>query len=130
MSTKHDHQDCFYYYCGRSPEIDKISDREQFKETIQAMQVLGPDPRRVKQNKQNSLLCLNDLSFLQISDILKILGSILHLGNIKFANKYKKVKDELDLEGCYIYLDHLHLCVMRELLLIKADELRKWLLMR
>uniref|UniRef100_A0A1B0A1G9 Myosin motor domain-containing protein n=1 Tax=Glossina pallidipes TaxID=7398 RepID=A0A1B0A1G9_GLOPL len=34
----------------------------------------------------------------QISDIPKILGSILHLGNIKFANKYKKAKEELDLE--------------------------------
>uniref|UniRef100_A0A1A9USQ1 Myosin motor domain-containing protein n=1 Tax=Glossina austeni TaxID=7395 RepID=A0A1A9USQ1_GLOAU len=107
-----DHQDCFYYLnCGRSPDIDKISDREQFKETIQAMQVLGFDPR-------------------QISDILKILSSILHLGNIKFANKYKKDKEELDLEGCDIYLDDLHLRVMGELLLIKADELRKWLLMR
>uniref|UniRef100_A0A1B0AF96 Myosin motor domain-containing protein n=1 Tax=Glossina pallidipes TaxID=7398 RepID=A0A1B0AF96_GLOPL len=29
--------------------------------------------------------------------------NILHLGNIKFANKYKKDKKELDLEGCDIY---------------------------
>uniref|UniRef100_A0A1A9VDU0 Myosin motor domain-containing protein n=1 Tax=Glossina austeni TaxID=7395 RepID=A0A1A9VDU0_GLOAU len=57
-------------------------------------------------------------------------SSILHLGNIKFANKHKKDKEELDLEGCDIYLDDLHLCVMGEVLLIKADELRKWLLMR
>uniref|UniRef100_A0A1A9UWM2 Uncharacterized protein n=1 Tax=Glossina austeni TaxID=7395 RepID=A0A1A9UWM2_GLOAU len=43
-----DHQDCFYYLnCGRSAEIDKISVREQFKETIQAMQALGVDPRQV-----------------------------------------------------------------------------------
>uniref|UniRef100_A0A1A9USI7 Myosin motor domain-containing protein n=1 Tax=Glossina austeni TaxID=7395 RepID=A0A1A9USI7_GLOAU len=59
--------------------------REQFKETIQAMQVLGFDPR-------------------QISDILKILSSILHLGNIKFATKYKKDKEKLDLDGCDIYI--------------------------
>uniref|UniRef100_A0A1B0FG41 Myosin motor domain-containing protein n=1 Tax=Glossina morsitans morsitans TaxID=37546 RepID=A0A1B0FG41_GLOMM len=75
------------------------------------MQALGLDPK-------------------QISDILKILSSILDLGNIKFANKYKKDKEELDLEGCDTYLDDLHLRVMGELLLIKADELRKWLLMR
>uniref|UniRef100_A0A1A9ZDB1 Myosin motor domain-containing protein n=1 Tax=Glossina pallidipes TaxID=7398 RepID=A0A1A9ZDB1_GLOPL len=67
-------QDCFYYLnFGRSPEKDKISDGEQFKEAIQAMQVLSLHPRQ---------------------------------------------------------LDDLHLRVMRELLLIKADELRKWLLMR
>uniref|UniRef100_A0A1A9ZNL4 Myosin motor domain-containing protein n=1 Tax=Glossina pallidipes TaxID=7398 RepID=A0A1A9ZNL4_GLOPL len=80
-------------------DIDKISDREQFKETIQAMQVLGFDPR-------------------QISDILKILNSILHLRNITFANKYKKDKEELDLEGCDIYLDDLYLRVMGEIILL------------
>uniref|UniRef100_A0A1A9YUH7 Myosin motor domain-containing protein n=1 Tax=Glossina morsitans morsitans TaxID=37546 RepID=A0A1A9YUH7_GLOMM len=111
-SSSGDHQDCFYYLnCGRSPEINKISDGEQFKETIQAMQVLSLDPR-------------------QILDIPKILGSILHLGNIKYANKYKKDKEELDFEGCDIYLDDLHLRVMRELLLVKADELRKRVLLR
>uniref|UniRef100_A0A1A9X3S5 Myosin motor domain-containing protein n=1 Tax=Glossina brevipalpis TaxID=37001 RepID=A0A1A9X3S5_9MUSC len=107
-----DHQDCFYYLNGgRSPNIDKISDRGQFKETLHAMQILGFDER-------------------QITDILKILGSVLHLGNIKFANKYKKDKEEIDLEGCDIYVDDLHLRIMGELLRIKADELRKWLLAR
>uniref|UniRef100_A0A1A9VSS3 Uncharacterized protein n=1 Tax=Glossina austeni TaxID=7395 RepID=A0A1A9VSS3_GLOAU len=48
---------------------------------------------------------------------------LLHLGNIKFANKYKKDKEKLYLEGRDIYLDDLHLRVMGELLLIKADEL-------
>uniref|UniRef100_A0A1B0A3K6 Uncharacterized protein n=1 Tax=Glossina pallidipes TaxID=7398 RepID=A0A1B0A3K6_GLOPL len=47
------------------------------------------------------------MTALTIPDILKILGSILHiLGNIKFASKYKK---ELYLEGCDIYLDDLRL---------------------
>uniref|UniRef100_A0A1A9ZTG0 Uncharacterized protein n=1 Tax=Glossina pallidipes TaxID=7398 RepID=A0A1A9ZTG0_GLOPL len=53
--AQQDQRDCFYYLnCDRCPEIDKISDREQFKETIQAMQVLGFDPRQIRQNIQNS----------------------------------------------------------------------------
>lgn len=32
---------------GQSPDIEKISDKEQFKETLQAMHVLGFDTRQV-----------------------------------------------------------------------------------
>uniref|UniRef100_A0A1A9WZS7 Protein kinase domain-containing protein n=1 Tax=Glossina brevipalpis TaxID=37001 RepID=A0A1A9WZS7_9MUSC len=49
--------------------------------------------------------------------------SILHSG--KSANKYKKGKEEIDLDGCDIYFDDPRLRVMGELLRIKADELRK-----
>ena len=33
---------------GKSPDIEKVSDKEQFKETIQAMRVLGFDTRQVR----------------------------------------------------------------------------------
>lgn len=43
-----DHQDKFEYLnLGQSPDIDKVSDKDQFKETIQAMHVLGFDARQV-----------------------------------------------------------------------------------
>lgn len=32
---------------GQSPDIDKVSDKDQFKETIQAMDILGFDARQV-----------------------------------------------------------------------------------
>uniref|UniRef100_A0A1I8QA92 Myosin motor domain-containing protein n=1 Tax=Stomoxys calcitrans TaxID=35570 RepID=A0A1I8QA92_STOCA len=107
-----DHQDKFQYLnMGQSPDIDKISDKEQFKETIQAMQILGFDSR-------------------QISDILNILAGILHLGNVKIGNKYKKNSEEIDSEGCEIYHDDINLRILGELLKINSDELRKWLKMR
>lgn len=33
---------------GKSPDIEKVSDKEQFKETIQAMRILGFDTRQVR----------------------------------------------------------------------------------
>lgn len=49
-----DHQDKFEYLkMGNSPDIDRISDKEQFKETIQAMIVLGFSTLQV--SKMNSL---------------------------------------------------------------------------
>ncbi|XP_023292615.2 unconventional myosin-Va isoform X1 [Lucilia cuprina] len=104
-----DHQDKFEYLnMGKSPDIDKVSDRDQFKETIQAMLILGFDKR-------------------QISDVLNILAGILHLGNLKFSHKYKSNSNEIDPDGCQIDPDDLHLRVMGELLKINADDLRKWL---
>ncbi|XP_005184334.1 unconventional myosin-Va isoform X3 [Musca domestica] len=104
-----DHQDKFKYLnMGQSPDIDKVSDKDQFKETIQAMDILGFDAR-------------------QISDILNILAAILHLGNVKFSHKLKKNSEEIDPDGCEIYHDDLHLRVLGELLKINSDELRKWL---
>ncbi|XP_075169246.1 dilute class unconventional myosin isoform X2 [Haematobia irritans] len=107
-----DHQDKFEYLnMGQSPDIEKVSDKDQFKETIQAMQILGFDSR-------------------QISDILNILAGILHLGNVKFSSKYKKNTEEIDTDGCEIYHDDLNLRILGELLKINSDELRKWLKMR
>lgn len=38
---------------GKSPDIDRISDKDQFKETIQAMLILGFDKRQVSFNVIN-----------------------------------------------------------------------------
>ncbi|KAM7342647.1 dilute class unconventional myosin isoform 2-T2 [Cochliomyia hominivorax] len=104
-----DHQDKFEFLnMGKSPNIDRVSDKEQFKETIQAMIILGFDKR-------------------QISDILNILAGILHLGNVKFTHKYKNNSEEIDPDGCQIDQEDLHLRIMGELLKINSDELRKWL---
>ncbi|XP_067632478.1 unconventional myosin-Va isoform X2 [Eurosta solidaginis] len=103
-----DHQDKFEYLkMGQSSHIDKVFDKEQFKETIQAMTVLG-------------------FSTLQIADILNILAGIMHLGNIKFIAQGKKGSEDVD-DGCDIYHNDLHLHITGEMLKINSDNLRQWL---
>ncbi|XP_014092302.2 unconventional myosin-Va isoform X1 [Bactrocera oleae] len=104
-----DHQDKFEYLkMGNSPDIDRVSDKEQFKETIQAMVVLG-------------------FSTLQITDIVNILAGILHLGNIIFVPQCKKGTNDVDPDGCDINHNDLHLHVTADMLKINPDELRQWL---
>lgn len=70
---------------GGAPDIERVSDADQFNETVQAMTVLG-------------------FSIQQIADIVKILAGILHLGNIEICKKYKEGSDEEDTESCEIYV--------------------------
>lgn len=75
--TKKGHQDTFHFLNqGQSPTIAKISDFDQFTETINAFYTLG-------------------FSKTQVNDIINILAAILHLGNIKFHQK-----GEFDAERC------------------------------
>ncbi|XP_055531735.1 unconventional myosin-Va isoform X2 [Wyeomyia smithii] len=107
-----DHQDKFHFLSqGKSPDIVKISDEQQFEETMKAMKVLGFDRG-------------------EISDILKILAAVLHLGNIEFTHKYKKQTQEVDQEACTVAPDDLHLNIFSDILKLDRDELRKWLITR
>ncbi|XP_055916560.1 unconventional myosin-Va isoform X1 [Eupeodes corollae] len=107
-----DHQDKFNFLNkGKSPDIERVSDVDQFKETVQAMSILGFGPT-------------------QISEILKILAGILHLGNIQFVSQYKKDTNEIDSDACDIMPNDLPLHVTGDMLKIKADDLRKWLITR
>ncbi|XP_023162899.2 unconventional myosin-Va isoform X1 [Drosophila hydei] len=107
-----EHQDNYQFLnMGGSPDIERISDADQFNETVQAMTVLG-------------------FSIQQIADIVKILAGILHLGNMEVSKKYKEGSDEEDTDSCDIFQNDLHLQVTGDLLKINADDLRRWLLMR
>ncbi|XP_023037684.1 unconventional myosin-Va isoform X3 [Drosophila willistoni] len=107
-----DHQDKFRFLnMGGAPDIERISDADQFNETVQAMSVLG-------------------FSISQIADIVKILAGILHLGNIKVSNKYTEGSEEIDTESCEIFQNDLNLQITGDLLKVNSDDLRRWLLMR
>ncbi|GAB0095574.1 unconventional myosin-Va [Sergentomyia squamirostris] len=107
-----DHQDKFWYLNqGGSPDIPKISDVNQFSDTIGALMTLG-----FRQD--------------EINDAMKILAGILHLGNVKFQPKYLPDSQEVDNEGCSTATDDLHLGILSELLQLNFGELRKWLTMR
>lgn len=73
---------------GGASDIERISDADQFNETVQAMMVLG-------------------FSIQQIADIVKILAGILHLGNIEVSKKYKDGNEEEDTEACEIFVRQL-----------------------
>ncbi|XP_055687296.1 unconventional myosin-Va isoform X2 [Lutzomyia longipalpis] len=107
-----DHQDNFVYLNqGASPDIARVSDFDQFSETIGALQTLG-----FRQT--------------EVNDVMKILAGILHLGNVKFLPKYLPDSQEIDNEGCSTAKDDLHLGILSELLQLNFGELRKWLTMR
>nr|XP_017087772.1 unconventional myosin-Va isoform X3 [Drosophila bipectinata] len=107
-----DHQDKFQFLnMGGAPDIDRVSDADQFNETVQAMTVLG-------------------FSINQIADIVKILAGILHLGNINVSKKYNEGTEEEDTDSCEIFPNDIHLQITGDLLRLKAEDLRRWLLMR
>ena len=79
-----DHQDKFRFLNqGHSPNIANVSDFNQFTETIAALNTLG-----FTQN--------------EVTDIIKILASILHLGNIQFINQNSKNSQEQHTDECDI----------------------------
>lgn len=79
-----DHQDKFHFLNqGKSPDIARVSDEDQFRETINAFKILGFDDG-------------------EISDIMKVLAAVLHLGNVAFTHKFKKQSQEVDQEACNV----------------------------
>lgn len=107
-----DHQDKFHFLSqGQSPDIAKISDQEQFQETMNALKTLGFDDT-------------------EINDIVRMIAAVLHLGNVEFTHKYKKQTQEVDQEACCVATDDLHLNIFSDILKLDRDELRKWLVTR
>ncbi|XP_062553592.1 unconventional myosin-Va isoform X2 [Armigeres subalbatus] len=107
-----DHQDKFHFLNqGRSPDIARVSDEDQFRETINAFKILGFDDG-------------------EINGIMKVLAAVLHLGNVEFTHKYKKQSQEVDQEACSVASDDLHVNIFSDILKLDRDELRKWLITR
>lgn len=96
---------------GKSGDIPRVSDLEQFTETVNALNTLG-------------------FTNFEINDIVKILAGILHLGNIKFGHKYKKNSEEIDNEGCDISSNDVNLNILCDLFKLDIQEMRKWLTTR
>ncbi|EZA57445.1 Myosin-Vb [Ooceraea biroi] len=103
-------QDQFHYLNqGNNPTIDGVDDLEYFNETIDALTMLGFTSK-------------------QQDDMLRILASILHLGNVHISSRMiKDTKDEVDTESSYISPSDRHLLIVAELLGVDVDAMRKWL---
>ncbi|XP_050097643.1 unconventional myosin-Va isoform X3 [Anopheles aquasalis] len=107
-----DHQDKFHFLNqGESPHISKLSDREQFQDTLNALKTLGFDKG-------------------EVGDIMKVIGAVLHLGNVVFSHRQKSQSQEVDSEACSIASNDLHLNVFSDILQLDRNELRKWLVTR
>lgn len=83
MVPSGDQNDFYYLNQGKSPRIDGVSDLETFKETTNALDLLG-----FSESEQN--------------DMFQILAAVLHLGNIQFVECTISSKNEQDQEGCDI----------------------------
>lgn len=106
-----DHQDTFRYLNqGNMPHINRVSDLEQFCDTVTALDTLG--------------FTAND-----VNDIVKTCAAILHLGNVDIHPKRRK-SNELDQEECDIDTDDPHLRLFADILKLDSDQLRKWLTTR
>lgn len=106
-----DHQDHFRFLNqGKSPNIARVSDAENFADTVNALGTLG---------------FTND----DVKDILTILAGILHLGNVHFQRRESEGGGS-DGEESDVLADDLHLGVLCDLLQLKADEMRRWLTIR
>ncbi|XP_052862372.1 unconventional myosin-Va [Anopheles cruzii] len=107
-----DHQDKFHFLNqGASPNINKLSDRDQFQETLSALRTLGFDEG-------------------EVGDIMKVVAAVLHLGNVVFSHRQKSQSQEVDSEVCAIASNDLHLNVFSDILQLERNELRKWLVTR
>ncbi|XP_035906394.1 unconventional myosin-Va isoform X4 [Anopheles stephensi] len=107
-----DHQDRFHFLNqGESPNINKLSDKDQFEDTLTALKTLGFDDA-------------------EIGDIMKVIASVLHLGNVVFNHRQKSQSQEVDSEACSIAGNDLHLNVACDILQLDRAELRKWLVTR
>lgn len=81
-------QNYFHYLNqGGSPYVDGVDDLETYEETLNAFNLLG-------------------FSDTEKNDIFKILGGILHLGNIKFSETIISIENEQDQEGCGILVSY------------------------
>ncbi|XP_020287438.1 unconventional myosin-Va isoform X2 [Pseudomyrmex gracilis] len=105
------HQNKFHYLNqGNNPTIDGVDDFASFDETINALTMLGFTPK-------------------QLDNMMRILASILHLGNVRINSC--EVKDaqggEVDTESSYISPSDRHLLIISELLGVDVNSMRKWL---
>lgn len=99
-----DHQDKFKFLNqGGSPNIAKVSDADEFKETIGALTTLGFTQE-------------------EINDLVRVLAAILHLGNVNIA--------EVDQESCNIDKKELSLNIFADILQLNKSELLQWLTTR
>lgn len=106
------HQDEFRFLNqGDSPDIARVSDLDQFSETVAALTTLG-------------------FSTEEIDNIVKIIAAILHLGNIQFKRKTNPATKEVNTEECEVNPEDLHLGVLSDLLRLDQSELQKWLTIR
>lgn len=101
------HQDYFRFLNqGKSPNIAKISDANDFNETLNALSIL-------------------DFSSDKILAIFRVLAGILHLGNINIAED-----EEGDQDTCSISSDDHSLNTCSDILHLNKQELRQWLMTR
>lgn len=104
-----DHQDKFRYLNqGDAPHIQRVSDLDEFSETIKSLDTLGFLAR-------------------DVDDIIRTCAAILHLGNVTIAPKYNGNSSE---EECNISNDDMHLNVFADIMKVDCNELRKWLITR
>lgn len=83
MPLLDDHSKFHYLNQGGSAPINGVSDLELFKETTNALSLLG----FTKENQH---------------EMFKIFAAILHLGNIEFVETIVEQENEQDQEGCTI----------------------------
>lgn len=103
-----DHQDTYRYLNqGDTPHINRISDLDQFSETIAALDTLG-------------------FRASDVDDIVKMCAAILHLGNVEITPKHRGSK-EIDNEECDIQNDDLHLNLFADIMQVDRVSLCKWL---
>lgn len=99
-----DHPDKFRFLNqGDAPNIPRISDADEFEETLKALTTLG-------------------FSKEEINNIIRILAGILHLGNI--------VIDDSDREASSIATNNLSLNIMSDILKLNKTDLLQWLTTR
>lgn len=82
---------------------------------------------------QDTISSLKTLGFTvdTIKDIMHVIASILHLGNIRFVSNSNRSNSGGEHEdSCNIALNDLHLSVLCDLLQINKKDLRKWLITR
>lgn len=77
---------------GQSPDVPGVNDLEYFEETMNALRLL-------------------EFTEKEQDDMLKILASVLHLGNITFHECIIETENEQDQEGCSIKVNKVILLI-------------------
>jgi myosin V len=99
-----DHQDKFRFLNqGHSPNIAKVSDADEFTETLKALETLGFNSD-------------------EINNIVRVIAGILHLGNVRIT--------ETDQESCSIASNELSLNILSDILKLNKKDLIQWLTTR
>lgn len=99
-----DHQDKFRFLNqGQSPNIAKVSDSDEFQETLNALVTLG-------------------FTSDEINSLVRVIAGVLHLGNVNIT--------EGDQETCSIASNDLSLGIFSDILKLNKAELLQWLTTR